>query len=376
MRGSLREKQPGRWELRVPLAPDPVSGARRQRSVSLRGTRRQAERELVRLIADADSGRDTGTRATLSVLLEKWWEHKIGRLSPTTAREYKRLVDTRIRPDLGKRRIDSLTAADLDAYYLHLQRHGKLSPSSVRQVHAVLSGALGQAVKWRWLSSNPARDATLPAARKGGIDPPSPAKLRVLLRLAEEHSMEFGMLLRLGAMLGTRRGELCGLRWDDIDIGAGTLVVRTGVIDVGGHIIEKDTKTHAIRPISVDAGTVKQLIRYRKQVDDRAKLCGVDVAAHAFVLSESPDGTKPFRPDKATATFRALRAKAGLETARLHDLRHFVATQMIGAGHDIRTVAGRLGHANPSTTLNIYSAFLKEKDRAAADDLGHLLDDE
>jgi len=376
MRGSLREKQPGRWELRVPLAPDPVTGARRQRSVSFKGTKRHAERELVRLIAEADTGRDTGTRATLGVLLDKWWEHKVGRLSPTTAREYKRLLDKRIRPDLGKRRIDAFTAADLDAYYLRLQQRDELSASSVRQVHAVLSGALGQAVKWRWLSSNPARDATLPAARKGEIAPPSPEKVRVLLSLAEAQSMELGMLLRLGAMLGTRRGELCGLRWTDIDLDAGTLVVRTGVVDVGGHLIEKDTKTHAARPISIDPGTVKLLKAYRKKIVDRAKLCGVDLAADAFVLSEWPDGTKPFRPDKATAAFRALRAKAGLDTARLHDLRHFVATQMIGAGHDIRTVAGRLGHANPSTTLNIYSAFLTEKDRAAADDLGHLLDDD
>ncbi len=376
MRGSVREKQPGRWELRVPLAPDPISGARRQRSVTMSGTKRQAERELARLIAEADSGRDTRTRATLNMLLERWWEHKVGRLSPTTAREYRRLLDKRIRPDLGKRRIDSLTAADLDAYYLRLQQNDKLSPSSVRQVHALLSGALGQAVKWRWLSFNPARDATLPSARKGEIHPPSPAKVRVLLRLAEEHSMEFGMLVRLGALVGTRRGELCGLRWEDVDLDAGTLVVRTGVVDVGGRIIEKDTKTHATRTISIDAGTVRMLACYRKLVDDRAKLCGVEVGARAFVLSEWPDGMRPFRPDKATATFRALRAAAGLEKARLHDLRHFVATQMIGAGHDIRTVAGRLGHANPSTTLNIYSAFLKEKDRAAADDLGRLLDDE
>ena len=76
MRGSLREKQPGRWELRVPLPPDPVSGARRQRSVTLNGTKRKAERELVQLIAEADTGRDTGTRATVSLLLDQWWEHE------------------------------------------------------------------------------------------------------------------------------------------------------------------------------------------------------------------------------------------------------------------------------------------------------------
>lgn len=113
---------------------------------------------------------------------------------------------------------------------------------------------------------------------------------------------------------------------------------------------------------------------YHQKVLDRAMLRSVALAPGAFVLSEWPDGSKPYRPDRATVTFRSLRAKAGLDQARLHDLRHFVATQMIGAGHDIRTVAGRLGHAQPSTTLNIYSAFLRERDRDAADDLGRLLD--
>lgn len=375
MRGSVRELQAGRWELRIPLAPDPVTGARRQRSVTFRGTKRDAARELTRLLADADSGHGAGSRATLAELLERWWEHKAGSLSPTTAREHQRLIDRRRRPDLGRRRLDSITAADLDGYYLRLQQRDNLAPSSVRQVHAVLRGALGQAVKWRWLPTNPARDATLPKARKAEIEPPSIEAVRALLRLAEEHSMEFGMLVRLAALLGTRRGELCGLRWRDIDLDAATLRVRTGIVDVAGTTIEKDTKTHATRPISIDAGTVTLLRSYHQKVLARATLCGVELAPDAFVLSEWPDGSKPYRPDKATVRFRSLRAKVGLDDARLHDLRHFVATQMIGAGHDIRTVAGRLGHAQPSTTLNIYSAFLRERDRDAADDLGRLLDE-
>jgi integrase len=196
-----------------------------------------------------------------------------------------------------------------------------------------------------------------------------------LLRLAEEHSMEFGMFVRLSALLGTRRGELCGLRWRDIDLDAARLTIRVGVVGVAGELIEKDTKTHAIRPISIDPGTVRLLRDYRAKVDARADLCDMPLVSDAFVLSEWPDGSKPYKPEKATQTFRALRARAGLEDARLHDLRHFVATQMIGAGYDVRTVAGRLGHAQPSTTLNIYSAFLPERDREAADELGRLLDD-
>src|SRR3954452_150355 len=166
MRGSVRELGGGRWELRVPLAPDPVTGRRRQRSVSFRGSKRDASRELARLVAAADSGRGAGTRTTLAELLDKGGEHKRAHLSPTTAREYERLVEKRLKPDLGRKRLDALTAADLDAYYLRLSRDEGLAPSSVRQFHAVLRGALGQAVKWRWIPTNPARDATLPKARK------------------------------------------------------------------------------------------------------------------------------------------------------------------------------------------------------------------
>ena len=338
-----------------------------------RGAKRAAQRELVSLVAESDSGRSSGTRATVAMLLERWWEHKADQLSPTTASEYLRLIDKRIRPALGRRRLDSITAADLDGFYLRLHQGEGLSPSSVRQVHAVLSGAFGQAVKWRWLASNPARDATLPKARGRTVDPPSPDKVRALLVLAEQESREFGMLVRLGALLGTRRGELCGLRWRDLDLDRATLTIRTGIVDVGGRIIEKDTKTHAARPISIDAGTVALLRQHRTWVEERAAFCGVPVGPEAFVLSEWPDGSKPYRPDKATATFARLRDQAGLSGARLHDLRHFMATQMIGAGHDIRTVAGRLGHAQPSTTLNIYAAFLKERDRDAATQLGALL---
>jgi integrase len=365
----------GRWELRVPLSSDPVTGRRRQRSVTFRGTKRDANRELARLVAEADSRLGQGTRATLGEVLDWWWEHKQSQLSPTTAHEYKRLIEGRLRPDLGSRRLDRITVALLDGYYHRLAEEDGLAPSSIRQYHAVLRGALGQAVKWGWLPMNPARDATLPKARRREVDPPPPEKVRALLRLAEEHSMEFGMFLRLSALLGTRRGELCGLRWRDVDLAAARLTIRVGVVGVAGVLIEKDTKTHAIRPISIDPGTVRLLRDYRAKVEARAEFCDMPLVSDAFVLSEWPDGSKPYKPEKATQTFRSLRARAGLEDARLHDLRHFVATQMIGAGHDVRTVAGRLGHAQPSTTLNIYSAFLPERDRAAADELGRLLDD-
>lgn len=373
MRGSLRETKPGTWELRVPLPRDSVTGRRRQRSVSFAGTKRQADRELARLVSLTDAGDRSGAKVRLDVLLEKWWEQKAPKISPTTAREYRRTINRRIAPDIGWKTLDSLGAADLDEYYLRLTEEENLAPATIRQLHAIISGALSQAVKWRWIPHNPARDATLPKAQPSRIEPPSPEKVRELLALAEAESVEMGMFIRLAALLGARRSEVCGLRWDDIDPARSVIVIKRGVVDVAGHLVVKDTKTHSERAISLDDGTLQLLADYRKTVNDRAANCGVELAPDAYIVSEAADGSAPMRPEKATNAVRRLRHEVGLGTTRLHDLRHYVATQLIGAGYDPVTVAQRLGHAQVSTTMNIYAKFLRPKDQAAANDLAALL---
>jgi integrase len=337
------------------------------------GTKRYAERELARLVAAADRHEASAAKQTVASLLDAWWDHKRDRLSPTTAREYGRIIERRLRPDLGRKRLDRLSAADLDTYYVRLQREG-LGASSIRQLHAVLSGALRQAVKWRWLATSPARDATLPRATRAPVAPPTPEQARTLLALADDHSLEIGMFVRLAAALGARRGEVCGLRWTDIDEAAGTVRIKRAVVDVAGRVHVKDTKSHAERTVTIDSGTLALLHAHRQVVTARAADCGVRLVKDAYVLSTEADGSKPLRPDRATYVFRVLREKAGVPDARLHDLRHFVATQLIGAGHDIRTVSGRLGHAKTSTTLDIYAAFLRPQDKAAAETIGTLLE--
>jgi integrase len=369
----MRERGHGIWELRIPLPRDPVTGGRGQQSVRFRGTKREAEKELARLVAAADEGRAMTTQATMAFLLDRWWEQKKGRLSLSTAAEYRRIIDRQVLPTLGNVKLSKLTVANLDALYLRLEQSG-LAPSTVRQVHAVISGALKQAVKWRWIGYNPARDASLPAARRHRIQPPDPVKVRALMAMAEAHSPEMGLFIRLAALLGARRGELCGLRWCDIDEAAGAVRIRRSVVEIASVRHVKDTKTHAERVVSLDPATAELLRRHRAYVEERAALCGATLVSDAFILSPTPDGSTPLRPNLATDVFRRIRHDVGLDSARLHDLRHFVATQLIGAGHDIRTVSGRLGHAQTSTTLNTYAAFLGARDREAANQLAALLD--
>jgi integrase len=171
-----------------------------------------------------------------------------------------------------------------------------------------------------------------------------------------------------------RRGELCGLRWSDVDLDNGVLSVsRSVVVDFGG-VAEKSTKTDRGRRIALDAVGVALLGQHRAQVDDWARQAEVTVGPDSYVFSPYVNGCKPFRPDNVTGFFTRVRDSLGYFDVRLHDLRHFTATQLIGAGVDVRTVAGRLGHSDASVTLRVYSHVLEERDRAAAATLGRLFE--
>jgi integrase len=310
---------------------------------------------------------------TFAVLLEVWWQAKRAALAESTVREYQRIIDTRLTPDLGAIHLDRLLPYHLDRYYAALARDG-LRAGSIRQVHAVVRGALGQAYRWGWLPTNTAVAARPPRRTKPDIQPPTPVEMRRLVAGAEDVSATFGLLVRLAAVLGARRGELCGLRWEDIDLDGRTLTIRTGIADVAGRLVETDTKSHRPRTISIDADTARRLRAHHERAVHTAVEHDTALVPRAFVLSEAPDGCTPFRPDKATGTFRRLAHRSGLRAARLHDLRHFAATRMLTAGVDVRTVAGRLGHGQPWTTLNTYAAFVPERDQVAADHLAALLD--
>ena len=126
--------------------------------------------------------------------------------------------------------------------------------------------------------------------------------------------------------------------------------------------------------MSLDPSTVKALVGHRERAAELAAVAGVSRRADGFVFSSSPSGGEPWRPEAVSRSFRPLCLSLGLCGVRLHDLRHYVATQLLAAGVDVRTVAGRLGHRNVATTLNVYAHFVPGADRQAADVLAGLLD--
>jgi len=393
VRGYLR-RVPNRgdyWELEVDAGRDPVSNKRRKVCRGFRGTKREAERELAELVNEVNRGKGRGTAATVGDLLERWLAAGVTKKgapwSPTTRARAQEHVQT-ITPALGMTQLNRLDPSDIDALYVSLAGKG-LAPRTIRGVHSVLHRSLDQAVRWGWIPGNPADRATPPGAPPQKIQPPDPQAVAKILTAAKEwHDGTLGTWLHLAITTGARRGELCGLRWEDVDLNGGSLLISRAVVSEDGTtLVVKGTKTHQARRLALDEGTVQALREHQARMNPLRDIgpalptspglsprliAGAGARLTGYVFSDDLDGARPWRPDRVSLAFRRLCDREGVRI-RLHDLRHFAVTRMLAGGVDVRTVAGRVGHANPAVTLSVYSHFVPENDRAAADLLGGLL---
>jgi integrase len=252
----------------------------------------------------------------------------------------------------------SLTAVDIDDVYRHLLRAGgaegrPLAAGTVHRVHVVSHRALTQAVRWEWVWLNPASAASPPRVPPAEVRPPSPDQVQRLLAHVEDRDPDFGTYLWLAASTRVRRSQLLGLRW-----GRGRCPprrdrlrprLRRGTHRPGaaGH---HDPSHYRV---AIDKATMHRLLEHRRRADARARSSGVAVADTAFVFSAERDRSVPWLPNRVTKQFIRHLRRCGVGRFRLHDLRHFMATQMLGHGVAIVTVAQRLGHARASTTLNV-----------------------
>ena len=373
MKGSKRQRSRGVWEVRVFLGTDPTTGKIRHLSKTVRGTSREADEVLRDLIEKHATDSAEGVGASFGSLLDRWLEEcERLDLSPTTTRTYRSQVERTIRPALGKVPLTRLTAKHLDELYGSMRDAGR-SPKTIRNHHAIISSALHQAVRWGWVRRNVAELAKPPRVSQRRIKAPSVDEVRAILTAAERRDFRLAALLVLSALTGMRRGEMCGLRWSDIDFDQSQLTVMRSVICVPNGTQVKSTKTDRDRIVALDDVALSLLKRHKEQVNGLAGQALASIRKESYVFSPALDGSVPFSPDSVTGFFDRVRAELGLKAVRLHDLRHFTATQLIGQGVDVRTVAGRLGHSDPSVTLRIYSDVIEERDRAAASIMGSIV---
>lgn len=370
----------------------------------MRGTddaaRRTARRALNRLVAQAEKARRPSSAVSLGHVIDEWL--KVAEHEDSTRETYLGYIERTIKPALGSISITKLSARNLETLYAQLRRcrsrcGGKLliehkaddehdcvaamcSPhackpmaaSTVRQIHSIISGALSAAVRWDWLESNPARTAQRPRQKPPEPDPPSPDEAARLLDEAFRTDEDWGTLVWLVMTTGLRRGEACILRWSRVDLDAGEIDIRSSYRLRKGVGTEKDTKTHQMRRIALDTETVALLQEHKQRWRDRLTELGLEFTEDMYVFA-GPRQTmpiKPYSPHSLSSRYQRMAERLGIDT-HLHALRHYSATELLSAGVDLRTVAGRLGHCGGgATTLRVYAAWVAASDRKAAELLG------
>ena len=360
-----------RWEIWYDGPPvfDPETGKVRRRQRHRRGfaTKRDAQRALRDALTAVDNQAHVDHRTdTLGGYLLAWLEGL--NVRETTAAQYRQQVELRIVPHLGGVRLQELTVEHLDTLYRHLEREGSakggpLSPKSVRHTHGVLRKALGDAKRRGYIVRNVAEDATTPRLKRRELEVWSAPQLRAFLAAVSEDRLY--ALWLLYATTGMRRGEALGLRWDDLDLDAGTVFVRRNRTLVGGRVVTQETKSDAgRRTVAIDAETVAVLRRHRtRQLEDRLAASSAWHDTGAVFAWE--DG-RELHPKAVSRWFGDHAETAGLRSIRLHDLRHTYATVALSSGEPITVVSRRLGHASVSITLDVYSHVLPTDDRDTA----------
>ena len=316
------------------------------------------------------------TGDTFGDFLTEWldWFCDPARHAETTSAVARVNVEHSIRPVLGGVRLVDIDARCLDGFYSAMLASGK-APATVAKLHTLCYGALGQAVKWGRIPFNPAANASPPPATTKTMTPPAVEDAVHLLDGAFKRDLAFGTLLHVAMHLGCRRGEVCGLRWGDVDLKCGTVTIARSVYRIAGKTgVRSTTKTNKVRKVAVDADTVSVLRGYRASCEAKAREARCSLSDKSYLFSPRPDYSEPVSPAAISARFVALRDSLGLSGFTLKDAtRHLHATLLVGSGVDIKTVSGRLGHESAAMTLNVYSAWLPGRDREAADAFAGLL---
>ena len=366
---SIRQKR-DRWQ--VVFGTTDASGKRRQvtRSFATRAEatafREDVERRLGRTVAPPP-------RVTVRALAERFFSWCAeGRTATTTTAIYRRAVGYAL-PALGDMPIERVTAEQFDALYGRLLAAGGadgqgLQPRTVRLTHRSLHRMFSLAVKWRLLTANPAALATSPTVPFSRATAPSLEQVAKLIAVARPEP--YPVICALAVATGLRRGELCGLRWSDIDTELMTLTVSQVAISVDSQYeLRPVPKTKsAARTIGIDAGLLDILMQWRGSLAEQMLKAGFGAHPDALLFPDLRIGPcAPRAPDVVSAMISRFGKEAGLPEGAtgLHGLRHRHASSLMHL--PIRMVADRLGHSTIVITGNLYQHGDDATRRATSD---------
>ncbi len=354
MRGHIRQKGKGSWQIQVYAGTGP-EGKRRRHFETVRGRKGDAQRRLTELLASLDKGVYTPPgRLTVAEHLRNWLEGYVKtNCSQRTLDGYQSIIETHLVPALGQLQLKHLHPQAIQSFYG--KSCERLSARTVHHHHRVLSQSLKFAVRQGYLGRNPTDLVDAPSPRKKAMHTLTPSEVEVLLETAKDNF--YYPVIYTAVSTGLRQAELLGLRWRDIDLDMLSISVSQVLYKRRGICQFKEPKTsHSRRRVAMTPKLALFLRDYRTEREWLYHELGKQLSLDDMVFTNAQG--KPIDPCVLTHAFSRLVRQAGLNGMRFHDLRHTFASLMLLRGAKPKVISEALGHGSVAFTMDVYSHII------------------
>ncbi|HHV62395.1 MAG TPA: site-specific integrase [Firmicutes bacterium] len=379
MAGSIRKRGENSWEIQITLGKDPVTGKKKRIYETVHGTRKDAQKALRNLLHSIDEGTFVEpSKMTVRQFLEQWLTTHKPNVAPTTWTWYQLVCQKHIIPHLGDIPLQKLTPLAIQEFYIQKLETGRLdgkgktlSSNSVKHIHRILHKALETAVKLQIINRNPCDSVEPPKVVKKEARYWTPEEAAKFLEAIKDDRLYALFYLALGT--GLRRGELLGLRWEDIDLAKGCLTVRQELVRAQRGTLFKEPKTESSKATIALSRSVIDVLKQHKVRQAKERLMMGDQYHDNGLVFTKFDGS-PLEPTCISGRyFRKLIKKAGVRQINFHGLRHTHGTVLGAAGVPLKSVSKRLRHSSVAITGDIYSHVFDEMDREVAETFDDIL---
>ncbi len=381
MKGSIRQRSKGSWEICIDCGRGPATDKRLRHFETVKGTKKDAQRRLAELLVSIEKGSyiRQPKELTVAVWLQRWVDtHAQSNLSPKTVESYEQELRCHVIPSLGGIRLNELRPHHIQEFIVKALSEGRrdgtggLSRRTVQYDYTILSKGLDDAIKMGLIAINPCKAVTRPRPEHRNIPSLCADDLSRLIAAIQESTYRLFFLMLLFA--GLRRGESQALRWCDCDADLTLLHVTRSLCRLkgGAYLFKEPKSARGRRPVDLPPFLAELLRRHRVEMEAEGVLLRKPLSDTDLVFC-TPAG-EPLSASTLGHAFARVVTKAGRGHLRLHDLRHLNASMLLQAGIHPKVVSERLGHSSVAFTLDVYSHVMPAIQKAAAQRLEETLD--
>ena len=370
--GNIQKRGNGSYLLSVQVGAKQGKKIRKTKTVKAKN-----KAEAMQKLAEFEREIETGTyidssKMTLEEFLELWLEeHVQRRLSPTTASNYRKLIESRINKQIGHIKLQQLQPIQIIKFYNYLEEKTSLGMSSILKYHRILSSALQDSVQWQLRYDNPCRRVKAPTAKRKKAKFYDLEKVLRLFTFLDNEKLKFRLITYISVTTGMRRGEILALKWSDFNSEYKNINVENNLVYVAKKgQIKKQTKNEEERKL-VLPDFVSKLLKNYKTEQNIQKIKKAHIWEDDYVFTQW--NGKPMHVDSVSNWFSKFIEKNNLPYINFHGMRHTAASLLLHSGITFTQLSEILGHKDKTTTMNIYSHMIAGSEQKAADIMQNLL---